>query len=82
MNNLVMLAYHHCYGGGWSDWIAHVAILSVIHSLVCGVVFKLMHELTRRQAAVLAVAVVGCIIVRTVRGIGRMVITPVYSKRH
>lgn len=57
-----MLAYHHGYGGGWSDWIAHTAISSLIHALIYGTVFKLMYQLTLGEAAVLAVVVIGCIV--------------------
>ena len=64
MNDLMMLAYYHGYGygGGWSNWIAHVVISSVIHALVYGTVFKLMHQLTLGEAVVLAVVVIGCIV--------------------
>ncbi len=64
MNDLMMLAYHHGYGygGGWSNWIAHVAVSSLIHALIYGVVFKLMHQLTLGEAVVLAVVVIGCIV--------------------
>jgi hypothetical protein len=36
--------YHH--GGGWSDWIAHTVVSSIIHAMIFRVVFQLMHRLT------------------------------------
>jgi Flp pilus assembly protein TadB len=59
MTELVFLAYRHAYGygGGWTDWIAHTALSSVIHALIYGLVFKLMHRLTLGEAVVLVVAV-------------------------
>lgn len=58
MSHLSMFAYHHYgYGGGMTDWMAHVAISAVIHGLMYGLIFKVMHQLTLAQAAVLVVVV-------------------------
>ncbi len=62
MSDLTLLAYHHSYGGGTVDWITHMAVSSVIHALIYGLVFKVMHQLTMGQAVVLAVVVIGCIV--------------------
>ena len=63
MNNLILLTYHHSYGGnGMTDWIAHMAISSVVHALIYGLVFKIMHQLTLVQAVVLVAVVLGVLI--------------------
>ena len=49
-------AHHH---GGMTDWIAHMAISSVIHAVIYGFVFRLMGHLTLQQDAVLVVVVLG-----------------------
>lgn len=65
MSDLLTLAYyHHGYGGGWTDWMAHVAISSMIHALIYGVVFRLMHQLTLGEAVVLVAVVLGCLFMR------------------
>jgi hypothetical protein len=62
MNTLEFLAYHsHSYGGGWGNWLAHVTVSSLVHSLIYGLVFKMMHRLTMGEAVVLAVVVIGCV---------------------
>ncbi len=53
------LSYAHHHGGGMTDWIAHMAISSVIHAVIYGFVFRLMHQLTLEQDAVLVVVVLG-----------------------
>ena len=53
------LSYAHHHGGGMTDWIAHMAISSVIHAVIYGFVFRLMHHLTLEQDAVLVVVVLG-----------------------
>ena len=53
-----ILAYH-AYGS--TDWLAHVTVSAVVHALVYGFVFRLMHHLTLTQAAVLVVVVLGCL---------------------
>ncbi len=53
------LSYAHHHGGGMTDWIAHIAISSVIHVAIYGFVFRLMHQLTLEQDAVLVVVVLG-----------------------
>jgi uncharacterized membrane protein YagU involved in acid resistance len=67
MKDLVFAAYRpaygygyghvHSYGGGWSDWIAHMVLSSVIHAVIYRFVFQLMHRLTLGQAALLVVVV-------------------------
>jgi hypothetical protein len=57
MDVLEYIAYHHGYGGGWGNWIAHMAVSALIHSLIYGFVFRLMHHLTFGEAAVLVVVV-------------------------
>ena len=57
MNPLPFLVYHHAFGGGMTDWLTHVVVSSVIHSLIYGFVFRLMHQLTLGQAALLVVVV-------------------------
>ena len=61
MNNLLLLAYQHSHNSGWTDWIAHRAVSAVIHAVIYGFVFRLMHQLTISQAAVLVVVVLGCL---------------------
>lgn len=51
------LSYAHHHGGGMTDWIAHMAISSVIHAVIYGFVFRLMGHLTLSEDAVLVVAV-------------------------
>ncbi len=53
------LSYAHHHGGGMADWIAHMAISSVIHAVIYGFVFRLMGHLTLSQDAVLVAAVLG-----------------------
>ena len=53
------LSYAHHHGGGMTDWIAHMAISSVIHAVVYGFVFRLMSHLTLGQDAVLVAVVLG-----------------------
>jgi uncharacterized membrane protein YagU involved in acid resistance len=57
MTDLVPLAYHYSYGAGWVDWLSHLAISAVVHALIYSLIFRLMHELTLGQAAVLIVIV-------------------------
>jgi hypothetical protein len=45
------------YGGGSSDWIAHMVVSSVIHAVIYRFMFQLMHRLTLGQAALLVVVV-------------------------
>ncbi|MGI4976787.1 MAG: hypothetical protein ACRYG6_07575 [Janthinobacterium lividum] len=54
---------HHHGGGGMTDWIAHMAISSVIHAVIYGFVFRLMAHLTLQQDAVLVAAVLGVVFV-------------------
>jgi inner membrane protein involved in colicin E2 resistance len=49
--------HHYGYGGGMTDWMAHVAILAVIHGLIYGLIFKVMNQLTLAQAVILIVVV-------------------------
>jgi hypothetical protein len=65
MNPITPLAYHYGYGhgGGWTDWIAHILVSSVIHALIYSVIFRLMRDLTLPQAIVLVVAVVAVLFV-------------------
>ncbi len=49
----------HHHGGGMTDWIAHMAISSVIHAVIYGFVFRLMGHLTLSQDAVLVAVVLG-----------------------
>jgi hypothetical protein len=74
MKDLVLAAYRpgyghgysyahvHSYGGGWSDWIAHVVLSSVIHAVIYRFVFQLMHRLTFGQAALLVVVVLAVLL--------------------
>ena len=55
----LILSYAHHYGGGMTDWIAHMAISSVIHAVVYGFMFRLMRHLTLGQDAVLVAVVFG-----------------------
>jgi len=57
------LSYAHHHGGGMSDWIAHMAISSLIHAVIYGFVFRLMGHLTLSQNAVLVVVVLGVLFV-------------------
>ena len=57
------LSYAHHHGGGMSDWIAHMAISSLIHAVIYGFVFRLMHQLTLGQDVVLVVVVLGALFV-------------------
>ncbi len=57
------LSYAHHHGGGMTDWITHMAISSVIHAVIYGFVFRLMHQLTLEQDAVLVVVVLGALFV-------------------
>lgn len=57
MNNLIPMAYHYSYGGGWTDWLSHLVISALVHALIYGFIFHLMHELTLGQAAVLIAVV-------------------------
>jgi hypothetical protein len=63
VNHLTFLAYHHAYG--WTDWLAQVAVSSLVHALIYSLVFRLMHHLTPAQAAVLVVVVLGCLFMWT-----------------
>ncbi|HEX2940838.1 MAG TPA: hypothetical protein VHO91_07305 [Rhodopila sp.] len=65
MNSLFLAAYHHAYshGGGWADWIAHSAVSALIHAVIYGTVFKLMHRLTLGEAVVLALVVVAVLFI-------------------
>ena len=55
--DFVTLGYHHGYGGGWTDWMANVAISSLIHAMICGLV---MRHLSLGEVIVLGVVVLGC----------------------
>ena len=46
--------YHHGYGGG--GWISNMIMSAVVHSLIYGLVFKMMRHLTIPEAILL----VGC----------------------
>ncbi len=64
MSNIFPLAYHHYgygYGGGWTDWIGHMLVSSVIHALIYSVIFRLMRGLTLPEAVVIAVVIIGAI---------------------
>ena len=61
MNDLMMLAYHHSYGGGWTDWMAHVAVSSLIHALIYSVVFRVMHQFTLGEAVGLVALALCCL---------------------
>jgi hypothetical protein len=63
-------SYAHSYGGGWSDWITHMVLSSVIHAVIYRFVaviyrfvFQLMHRMTLGEAALLVVVVVPGLIV-------------------
>jgi len=58
MNPISPLAYHYGYGGGWTDWIAHMLVSSVIHALIYSLIFRLMRDLTLPQAIGLVVVVI------------------------
>ncbi len=58
MIGLLPLAYsHHGYGGGWSSWIMHLTVSAVVHAVIYGAVFRLVHRLTPGEDVVLAAAV-------------------------
>jgi hypothetical protein len=59
-SGLMMAAYHHghVHSSGWTDWITHRVVSAVIHSVIYGAVFKLMHRLTLGEAVVLTLTVV------------------------
>jgi hypothetical protein len=57
--NYLLLAYHHGYGGGWVDWMTHVAVSSLIHAMIYGVVFRILRELSLPEV----VALVGVVLV-------------------
>jgi hypothetical protein len=61
MNPITPLAYHYGYGGGWTDWIGHMLVSSVIHALIYSVIFRLMRDLTLPQAIILAVVVIAAL---------------------
>lgn len=65
MPNLAFLtlSYAHHHGGGMTDWIAHMAISSLIHAVIYGFVFRLMGHFTLSQDAVLVVVVLGVLFV-------------------
>ena len=50
------------YGGGSSDWIAHMVVSSIIHAVIYRFVFQLMHRMTLGEAALLVVVVVPALI--------------------
>jgi Flp pilus assembly protein TadB len=53
-----MFAHHHYgYSGRMTDWMAHIAVSAVIHGLIYGLIFKVMHQLTLAQAVALVVVV-------------------------
>ena len=53
------LSYAHHHGGGMTDWVAHMAIPSLIHAVIYGFVFRPMGHLTLPQDAVLGAVVLG-----------------------
>ena len=63
MNPIAPFAYHYGYGGGWTDWIGHMLVSSVIHALIYSVIFRLMSHLTLPQALVLVVVVIAVLFV-------------------
>lgn len=61
MNSMIHLLYHHHanvyhHGYGGSGWIANMVVSAVVHSLIYGLVFRLMRHLTTPEAILL----VGC----------------------
>jgi hypothetical protein len=54
--------YHYGYGGGWTDWMGHMLVSSVIHALIYSVIFRFMRDLTLPQAIVLAVVVIAALV--------------------
>jgi hypothetical protein len=44
-----------------THWLAHMTLSSVVHGLIYGLIFKIMHHLTLAQAAVLVAVVLGCL---------------------
>jgi hypothetical protein len=55
-------SYGYSHGGGWSDWIAHIVLSSIIHAMIYRVVFHLMHRLTLGEAVVLVVVVIAVLV--------------------
>ena len=55
MNSMIHPAYyHHAYHSyGTSDWVTHMIVSAVVHSLIYGVIFKLMRSLSMPEAIVL-----------------------------
>ena len=41
--------YHHGYGGGTVDWLTHMVVSSVVHSLIYTAMFRMTHGLTLIQ---------------------------------
>jgi hypothetical protein len=70
MSDMVFVAYRHGHvhsygygqGGGWSDWIAHTVLSSVIHAMIYRVVFQLMHRLTLGEVVLLVVIVLAVLV--------------------
>jgi len=58
MSDVLLLAYQHGYGGGWSDWIAHRVVSAVIHAFIYGAVFKPLRQMTLTEALVIAGVVI------------------------
>jgi hypothetical protein len=71
VRDLVPVAYRYghihtfgySHGGGWSDWIAHTVLSSIIHAVIYRIVFQMMHRLTLGEAVVLVVAVIAVLVV-------------------
>ena len=63
MSTITPLAYHYGYGGGWTDWIGHMLVSSVIHALIYSVIFRLLRDLTLPQAIIVAVVVIVALVV-------------------
>jgi hypothetical protein len=61
-NHSYSYGYGYSHGGGWSDWIAHTVLSSIIHAMIYRVVFQLMHRLTLGEAVVLVVVVIAVLV--------------------
>lgn len=48
----LLLAAHYGYGG-WTDWLGHTVISALVHGLIYSLIFRVMHQLTLAQGAVL-----------------------------
>lgn len=56
--SLSFLAYAYAHTGT-STWLAHMVVSSLVHALIYGVIFKLIHSLGLGGGLLLAMTVIG-----------------------